>query len=877
MQHAGPSAVFLLFFAIFASKVSLSNPTPWQRPSTSRSLATHHRPPYRLPTRKFSPLASNVWGNAGSARAYTPRIPTTTSKSAINSISGNITRDFQHVFAHEEDLLAEGEGVVRSGSSPSDDAPRRSETRFPVKRSSVISARRSELIDALEGEILRLRKEGGVGKRGVPLEGKEDLETISGAISRVLHAEKLGSLERLRAAYDKGTEDITPSVKKAIRPGDISKKRLLRLLLLSPLLALWKARFRPFFSKIRRNLLPKYIPPLRGAQKSVESLTQELLRICRFEELSGKDLELANALNADYYLESLPVDLDFFNSASKVKVYRRGYSTARDRGLMLGEKLDYLQAQSLRRVLKLLSAPLLAPGRGFVWAYERYKERNFQTLAEYLDPKPPTISKTSGEPESSPESPENSQKPPEGQPRPIETAQGVSSRSKKAGSGENIRRIRRIFRVWKWELGKRLVGALERIEQWFQSDVSDRFFIATTANNGNSEHRTPRYEAVFASGPRARLFRRYLSALGLVSPLDFSLSALSPSPKDNYNLPPRPRYLSRVAIADVLAPGVFSTLFRPAVLEEPTYRQVFVLYRDSPGLSPNPAKPDGSPEEASSIHLQAFSQIPIADVKVVFPSSKLTIRPLDALKLDILSLFALIGASLSTRFADLTDIQAFIADAVRAISLAAILFRIISGYKRVYDRYQLFVSRTLKDKTLAVGFEAIRFLIDEAVEQRTKELTTVFALIAADPNGITRSKLVQVLEDFTISAFPDEDPHISSHIDEILDQLVTLGVVHKYPSQEGRMLEDDTVVYEDMYRSLESRSVIHRLKNRWGDLFETQSKDINIEGHMDALEPSEISEQFEKIPDISEESEKKSEGSSDLGTTRDSSSLVQRE
>lgn len=84
--------------------------------------------------------------------------------------------------------------------------------------------------------------------------------------------------------------------------------------------------------------------------------------------MRARDLELASALNADYYLESLPVDLDIFNSAKDVAVYRRGYSLEKEvelphsnptaivvlqEGLMLREKVDYLQAQLFRWIIKV--------------------------------------------------------------------------------------------------------------------------------------------------------------------------------------------------------------------------------------------------------------------------------------------------------------------------------------------------------------------------------------------------------------------------------------------------------------------------------------------------------------------------------------------
>jgi len=141
----------------------------------------------------------------------------------------------------------------------------------------------------------------------------------------------------------------------------------------------------------------------------------------------------------------------------------------------------------------------------------------------------------------------------------------------------------------------------------------------------------------------------------------------------------------------------------------------------------------------------------MADVKVVFPSSKLTIRPLDALRLDVLSVAALIGASLSTRLADLTDFQALVFDVVRVVSFSAIAWRVFTGYKRVYDRYQLFATRTLKEKTLASGFEAIRFLADEATQQQIKELLLVYSLMLGATETTTTNTQSKMNQNTTTS------------------------------------------------------------------------------------------------------------------------------
>ncbi|XP_020112743.1 uncharacterized protein LOC109727187 isoform X3 [Ananas comosus] len=84
----------------------------------------------------------------------------------------------------------------------------------------------------------------------------------------------------------------------------------------------------------------------------------KLLRDAQFQELSAQELLLTYALNTDYLL-TLPIYVDWKKaSESNVIIFRRGYATERQKGLLLVEKLDYLQSKLLQKVFFSLSTPL---------------------------------------------------------------------------------------------------------------------------------------------------------------------------------------------------------------------------------------------------------------------------------------------------------------------------------------------------------------------------------------------------------------------------------------------------------------------------------------------------------------------------------------
>ncbi|XP_020247643.1 uncharacterized protein LOC109825237 isoform X2 [Asparagus officinalis] len=89
----------------------------------------------------------------------------------------------------------------------------------------------------------------------------------------------------------------------------------------------------------------------------------KLLSDAQFEELSAQDLMLTYALNSDYLL-TLPIYVDWKRaSESNAIIFRRGYTTERQRGLLIVEKLDYLQSKILQEIFFSLSRPLKSIGR----------------------------------------------------------------------------------------------------------------------------------------------------------------------------------------------------------------------------------------------------------------------------------------------------------------------------------------------------------------------------------------------------------------------------------------------------------------------------------------------------------------------------------
>ncbi|KAM3206108.1 hypothetical protein ACQJBY_061659 [Aegilops geniculata] len=198
----------------------------------------------------------------------------------------------------------------------------------------------------------------------------EDFKRFARCLDAVLHAEHKETLEQMRAYYmlpDDDDEEKGPGqVSGGNQPssatvngrgsglfgmsqdGDDDNNRMSFL-----------SRSLDWKTLLGLSPDPAPISPTRVAFAThFQRAFMTLLRNAQFEELSAQDLLLTYSLNSDYLL-TLPVYVDWKKAAeSNAIIFRRGYSTESQKGLLLVEKLDYLQSKLLQKIFFSLSKPL---------------------------------------------------------------------------------------------------------------------------------------------------------------------------------------------------------------------------------------------------------------------------------------------------------------------------------------------------------------------------------------------------------------------------------------------------------------------------------------------------------------------------------------
>ncbi|XP_009142585.1 uncharacterized protein LOC103866421 [Brassica rapa] len=476
----------------------------------------------------------------------------------------------------------------------------------------------------------------------------------------------------------------------------------------------------------------------RRSAESVSAATRfqrsfiQLLDSAGFEELSARDLALTSALNTDYLL-TLPVYVDWNKaSESNAIVFRRGYATEKQKGLLLVEKLDYIQSVVLRGIFSTISKPLRKVGKLINKALsEAVQTQEIQDLSERV-------------------------------------------------------------KVWLKELSlfkESYLDLAQTSDKFLEGEsLSDSVLPMRLA----AKRAVSRYEGLLTPvGPRERLFRKLLTWIGFISPgyeTPFQL------PNDSNASEPylRPISLSRMTLGDIWKPASkkacgndmwkriktsISILLSPSTLQEPAFEELILLYTTDAG-----EKGDKNEDETrSSLQLEIFERIPIPDLSVIFPHRKLYFRIIDTVRLDIASILGLTAYFVNYKFENISSSpSAFFLDVIAVTALVIYATRVVLGYKQTWDRYQLLVNKTLYEKTLASGFGSVHFLLDASEQQQYKESILTYAIILqAGKNQVLHNAMsYQGVQDrcerFLYDNFKIK---VEMRVEKAISTLVRLGLV----------------------------------------------------------------------------------------------------
>ncbi|CAK9877543.1 unnamed protein product [Sphagnum jensenii] len=700
---------------------------------------------------------------------------------------GGILSDAMSRLVQEEEKIKIHQKDVKNDVE--DDESATSITRIPVPRQKYIAVSKVELVSTLLSSCPSSKEASAL------------LEIFS-CLESVLHAEHKGLLEELRMDYrlaQSSLEDeMSSSSSSTSKAASSENNHTMKAAGKQQLQNWWKR----FARKIRvakpqasgeelqtstpgrqdnavatenGNALADYSSEHVMDETAAERFQRHFMRILRrakFEGLSVGDLKLTAALNSDYLL-TLPIDVDWKSAASAdALLFRRGYSTERQEGYLFGAKLDYLQSVFLLKLFNGLTGPLFRAGRWCIKKWESLEEdEEGRALTERIE---------------------------RWLEEPLHPGANQSAKPAQASSDDEH---------------SNSDGDEEGLEIWKAARQA-----------------VPRYQAVLSSaGARGLLLRRVLERMGLLSAESPTLS--KPPDAENPALEPhmRPKMLTRVSMRDIWRPASkvacgnniwrqlqasFSIFFSQSTLQEPAFQELVLLY----GTAGNETDENGLPR----LQLHTYTKIPLPDLKVVFPSKKLSFRVLDTVRLDLATLAGLVAFLVSHRFDDLlSSPSAFALDVIASISLIVYVTRVALGYKQTYDRYQLLVNRTLYEKTLASGFGVVHFLMDASEEQQFKGAILVYSLLFIEGKSQSMSiqDIAKVCERYLYKHFREQ---VEMPMHEIVQMLLKLGLVVQDKGMSSNLGTQERE--EDIRISLvPDGQALGALKEQWLTLMSKQS------------------------------------------------------
>ncbi|KAH1073832.1 hypothetical protein J1N35_026160 [Gossypium stocksii] len=599
-------------------------------------------------------------------------------------------------------------------------------SRIQVPRQKYIPVSKAELLDAIVSSLFESRDEDA-----------RQFRLLSSCLDSILHAEHKSILEQMRTDYyysysvegNRKTEHVSES--EVVANGERSK--FTDEDNIEP--DTWfnyGLDLRNFLNSSAKNVRRFSDDKSRVAVATrFQRSFMQLLNDAQFEELSVRDLMLTNALNTDYLL-TLPIYVDWKKaSESNAIIFRRGYATERQKGLLIVEKLDYLQSRLLQGFFSIISKPLGKVGK---WITYNLKE-------------------------------------------------AFKSAYEKDKAGNWVRRLK----LWLEELSlfqQSYLNDEQNSESLLGVDqLSDHDLPIWLA----AQRAVSRYEGFLSAiGPRGRLLRKLLARVGLLPPTPetpFQLDSVS-SVSEPYL---RPTFLSRISLGDIWRPATrkycgndvwkmlktsVSILLSQSILQEPAFQELILLYTKD--FAEGDIEEDS---EAQALELKIYERIPIPDLSVVFPHKKLSFRIIDTVRLDVATILGLSAFLINYKFEDiLSSPSAIVLDVVAITALIIYVSRVALGYKQTWDRYQLLVNKTLYEKTLASGFGSVHFLLDASEQQQYKEAILTYAVLLNMENGQANcyQKVGDKCERFIYDIFKQK---VEMPVDKAVNTLVRLGLV----------------------------------------------------------------------------------------------------
>ncbi|MFH1268967.1 MAG: TMEM143 family protein, partial [Planctomycetota bacterium] len=254
------------------------------------------------------------------------------------------------------------------------------------------------------------------------------------------------------------------------------------------------------------------------------------------------------------------------------------------------------------------------------------------------------------------------------------------------------------------------------------------------------------------------------------TPVHEPVEKTAPTPEKERSAIFNDRYVERITPKHVTR-SLFS-LFKRHTIQEPTFVQLVILFRYATPEPRGRNKP--APPKDRSIYIKQFRDIPMADLEVVYPEKKLSMKPVDLLKLGITAIIGIVV--FTVKFVLKAATLVALGPVYVVIGLATLVgygAKVIAGWRNSRNRYEQVVTHLLYHKNLDNDLGVVFFLMDSLEEQEFKEAVLAYYLLWREgPMAI--KQLDGRCEKFIKDQF---DVEVDFEVDDALDKLLAKKLV----------------------------------------------------------------------------------------------------
>jgi len=456
-----------------------------------------------------------------------------------------------------------------------------------------------------------------------------------------------------------------------------------------------------------------------------------LMGKAHYSQISARDSAMADVLNHEYLSQLFIrpqwgatdgtlvrelVDPDLDEEMQTVAVWKRGWGSQQQEGLMLANKLDYLQQTAARNFIRAIQRPVL---QAQTWG--RAQRRKAVLMAKACvaraQARLPTLVDATRHPHlaAALSRVAGARLGLDGTAVPLPPPPSVPSALEFTHGGALRRPAQTRTRLAHLIIPPHHSEMLTKFERQWRVDeparMSPKHIMRVTVSDamGGDD-----LSAVRRRGLRDLL----LGKLRLAEPTFQEILVLS------RRAAPRDLPAAFAMASERTAYSVRHWEWRTKKRFQERLPRVLRALAPHPGAEPPPVVEPPYLEQPLS--LRVYKHVPVPIWQVCFPFRKVAFRPLDLLKMDLMAVVggaAILGQVLYGNHRDILQL-------VWISTLATQAMRVVLGYTRMYTYFEGYVHRQLHEKTVVSEDGIGQFLAAAAALQQYKQAAILYALLA---------------------------------------------------------------------------------------------------------------------------------------------------